>query len=75
MTTDNIYIAALTIDYHAASAADQQGALLNVLRRLSNVSADHGFHKDSPVPSFLCLEVFDPYEPNGKRIYGGRESV
>lgn len=61
---DNIYIAAIIINYQAASR-DQ---LFEILTRLSDID---GFHEDSPVPEFICLEVFDPYEPDGKRRFGG----
>lgn len=71
MWKDNIYIAAIVIDYKAASEANQQDQLLKVLRALSDKD---GFHEDSSLPPFLCLDVFDPHEADGRVRHGGSGS-
>lgn len=64
--TDNIYIAAIVVDYEAAS--HQQDYLLEVLRDLSDIDT---LQEDSPLAPFVRLDVFNPYSPNGRIRHRG----
>lgn len=65
--TENIYVAAIVIDYQAALESNQTDVLLDTMSMLGDIN---GFQEERALPAFICLDVFNPREPSGKIRHG-----
>lgn len=63
----NIYLASIVINFTEAVNSNNAEPLKKILRGLSH---EDGLDKATIIPTYITLDIFNPYEPNGKTRYG-----